>query len=276
MAPSVGHVLHRVCQRDNGSFRLDVGEAFGVAAGAKFEVYASDDLNSRCLGSLVVRETTAFSTDLLLSPGTSPFTLASQSGYALQVWAPDTYNLRVYVADDGELLRASKLVKKEMDKSQLIGKRSILLVKQDDAPNISLTMEGDQVIFNINDQSCIDHGMTRMYKSVTCKVNDLLPVLAGAVDFFWHLNRTSSNPSLTNSNSVTLQCSRLEENGLSDMGVEVLTARDEILQVHGSIHVVTDEDLPHGFQVTNNTAVPLYVGLFLFDMSDLSISKSLT
>ncbi len=44
------------------------------------------------------------------------------------------------------------------------------------------------------------------------------------------------------------------------------------LNIRGVIMVDVDEDAIYGFKITNTTSVPLYVSMFYFDVSDLSIS----
>ncbi|SJL06455.1 uncharacterized protein ARMOST_09792 [Armillaria ostoyae] len=99
-------------------------------------------------------------------------------------------------------------------------------------------------------------------------------ILQSSSDFYWHLHRSNERNPLTG--KVTLECMKLKGTGeYTDELLEVLMPdpNGHNLNVGGVIMVDVDEDAIYGFQVTNTTSVPLYVSMFYFDASDLSISS---
>lgn len=273
MVPIMGRVLHRVTEKKAGLFELEAGEAYGITVGAKFNVYAIKDPNSRCLGVLAAEKTTAFTTELRFIPDTSPFTLDSKPGYALQTWVGEKQDLRLSIADDDRLLDVYERTRIEMDKNRLVGKRGILLVEKDQSPDIVLTMQGHNVAFEVTDKFCVDRGLATMPFAVSCDANDVFPVITSAADFYWHLRRTSSDRRLTSKNMVQLECHELEgTDEWTDDLVPILKSKGENILSQGVINVVADNLAAYGFKVTNKTNLPLYAALFYFDMSDLSIS----
>lgn len=293
-APSRGRVLYIVTDNGDGSYKLHAGEACGVTASAKFNVYATEDPTSMCLGSLIAISTTASTSKLRLVPGSSPFSLSSQPGYALQTSVDEKQDLRVQIpANDTQLSGILKSLKVEMDKKREFGKRSFRLAKEGEPHDISLSMRKGKVVFGITNDFCIKHGLKTMGRAedgnstlVECEVDSILPVMAGAADFYYHLNRTSSRsflprPRKVNGKSqlapslVSLECFEVEQTG--DYGPDLqrlLNAkpenliRDEVIEVTES----KDKGKLYGFKVTNNTSIPLYAALFYFSMSDLRIS----
>src|SRR5882762_8164743 len=106
MAPNTGPVLHSVTEKGGGVYELDIGEAYGITTGAKFNSYALKGLSPQYLGILQAEKATAFTTELRLIPDatTSPSTFNSQPEHALQVCGGDDQDLWVYIADDDRLV----------------------------------------------------------------------------------------------------------------------------------------------------------------------------
>jgi len=271
MVPTRDRVLFPVWEVEPGLYELEAGEAYGITTGAKFNIYATEDPNSKCLGVLVAETTTAFTTKLHPLPDTSPFTLSSQEGYALQTSVGEKQDLKVFIAKDDQLLEVYQRVKDEMDKHRSLGKRGILPVEMDESPDVLLTMQGNGVVFEITDKFCVDRGLTIMHEPVECNADDIFPVIASAADFYYHLRRTSSDRRLTD--LVKLECTELEKTGKWTKGLEpLLKEKGENLISQGVVNVVAGGRC-YGFKVTNESALPLYVALFHFNMCDLNISK---
>ncbi len=271
---------------------LEAGEAHGITKNAEFAVFADSSLTS-ALGTVVVANTAAFTSSCIFTPRddkTQRFTLAPQAhGFALQTRVGEGQDVSLHIEFDKKLLGVFEKMAKEMQSANE-GKRGFRLVKsRDDAPD--LVVAADVVRFEIMDEFCRQRGLKRMPFEVEIDDADAIHrILQSSADFYWHLHRSNKQRPLTG--KVILECMKVRETGeYTDDLEEVLMPdpnsdnlivptpdptpdlnRDK-LNVEGVIMIDVDEDAMYGFKITNTTSKPLYVSMFYFDMSDLSISK---
>ncbi|PBK59440.1 hypothetical protein ARMSODRAFT_899250 [Armillaria solidipes] len=255
-----------------GEYVLEAGEAHGVTKNAEFAVFADRSMKS-ALGSVVVSDTASFNSSckFLSSRGDEiPFRLADP-GYALQTRVGEDQDVRFFVEKNERLIGILDRIAKE-DRP---GKRGFRLVKsRDDGPDLIIAANGDVVHFEITDKLCQDHGLIRMPFGVDIDDSDALRrILQSLAHFYWYLRHSSKESPLAVS---TLECMKLKETGeYTDDLVEVLKPdpSGHNLNVGGVIMVDVDEEAIYGFKITNRMSLPLYVSMFYFDVSDLSISS---
>ncbi|SJL15629.1 uncharacterized protein ARMOST_19132 [Armillaria ostoyae] len=255
-----------------GQYVLEAGEAHGITKNAEFAVFADRSMTST-LGTVVVSNTTAFTSSckfLSARDDETPFPLAVP-GYALQTRVGEDQDVRLFV-EPNERLRG--IFERIVDEMQA-GERGFRLVEsRDDEPDLVVAADGDMVHFEIMDKLCRQHGLTRMPFGVDIDDSDALHrILQSAADFYWFLRLSSKGSPLAGS---TLECMKLKETGeYTDELLEVLMPdpNGHNLNVGGVIMVDVDEEAIYGFKITNTMSVPLYVSMFYFDVSDLSISS---
>ncbi|KAK0486536.1 hypothetical protein IW261DRAFT_1455946 [Armillaria novae-zelandiae] len=280
------HPIHAVQPGDldvtPGQYILEAGEAYGITKNAEFVVFADKTKALECawesaLGTVVAVKTTAFKTTCDLSPRgdkTQPFPL-SAPGFALQALVGEKQDVRLFIELAPELVPVFMRIAEEMQ-SVKEGKRGFSLVKsRDDTPDLIVTVNGDHVHFEIMEERSREHRLRHMPLEV--KIDDpeaIHRVLQSSADFFWHLRRSSPKSPLAK--KVGLECTKLTETDDYADDLEAVLMPDpngDNLNVGGVIRVDVDEKAKYGFRITNTSAVPLYVSMFYFDMSDLSISS---
>lgn len=129
--------------------------------------------------------------------------------------------------------------------------------------------EGRSAVFELTDGLSCEVGLRRLSPCVPLQsetVPDMLDVLDAAIDFFWHLRRTSSahGPGI----KVTVEVRKVErvEGRIEAVG--------DNLNNDGTVNIIVDDNGDrYGFKLTNHSNERLYVWWFCFNMSDLSIGK---
>ncbi|KAG7440956.1 uncharacterized protein BT62DRAFT_956394 [Guyanagaster necrorhizus] len=257
-----------------GQYVLEAGEAHGITSKAEFVVFADRNMVSE-LGTVVASTTTAFTTTCDFAPrgDETPFSLAS-IGYALQARVGEGQDIRLFIEPDIKLLNVFKQIANEMQSIEAAKRRFRLVEKRDDKPHLVIGADGDVVHFEVMDERCRQHGLTHMPFKVKIDDSDTIHrILQSSADFYWHLYRSTSQGAPLSSN-VTLECMKLKETGrFTDDLQEILEPDGDNLNIEGVISVDVDEDAMYGFKITNMMSVPLYVSMFYFDVSDLSIDS---
>ncbi len=286
---------------------LEAGEAHGITKNAEFAVFADSSLTS-ALGTVVVANTAAFISLCNFTPRddkTQRFILAPQAhGFALQTRVGEGQDISLHIEFNKRLLGVFEKMAKEMQ-SDNEGKRGFRLVEsRGDAPDLVVAADGDIVHFEIMDEFCRQRGLRRMPFEVEIDDADAIHrILQSSADFYRYLHRSTGKRSPL-AGKVILECMKLKEIGEYTDDLEEVLMPDpnsdnlnilipdptpnpnsdnsnvltpnpnrEKLNVEGVITIDVDEDAIYGFKITNTTSKPLYVSMFYFDMSDLSISK---
>ncbi|PBK59428.1 hypothetical protein ARMSODRAFT_899249 [Armillaria solidipes] len=257
-----------------GQYVLHAGEAHGITKKAQFVVFA-DRTMTTTLGTVVVSNTAAFTAtcDFSARGNEAPFRLAAP-GFALQTRVGGEQDIRFFIEPDERLLSIFHRIADEMQ-SDKGGKRGFRLVEsRDDEPDLVVIADGDDVHFEIMDKLCRQHGLTRMPFKVKIDDSDTLHrVLRSSADFYWYLHHSSNGSPFATS---TLECMKLEETGKYTDDLEEVLMPDpngDNLNIRGVIMVDVDQDAIYGFKITNTISLSLYVSIFYFDVSDLSISS---
>ncbi|SJL15630.1 uncharacterized protein ARMOST_19133 [Armillaria ostoyae] len=234
-----------------GQYVLEAGEAHGITNKAEFVVFTSRDMSS-ALGPVIASNITAFTTtcDFSARGNETPFPL-TLPGFALQTRVGERQDISLLIERDERLLGVREKIVKEM---QII------------------TADGDVVHFEIMDKLCQQHGLTcTPFHDVKIDNPDFIHrILRSSADFYWHLRHSQGGPL---AGAIMLECMKLKETGL---GFEAVLEPDgENLNNGGVIFVDDEKDAKYGFKITNThpgIKAPLYVSMFYFDASDLSIA----
>jgi hypothetical protein len=293
-APSRDRALYRISQID-GTYVLEAGSAHGVTAGVRFSVYASRDFLStdEPLGILVATAPAAFTTTMSLPlPQSVSFELPDHAGYALQTSASQDEALRLNVPLQSGLLSVFEAVAAELN-APTYAKRAILLVEKDRADlSVALADDGHKIEYHLPSTMITRYGLTRLYHTSEPQPAAIRRVLQAAAHFFWHLRRSPEQGSLRDKVDIELQV-------LQSTGYNFDVDNLDDLEMHGpvgdnliqdgvvDVEVVgelapdgTPKDFEsatvYGLTLHSKTPdLPLYVGLFYFDCSDLSICEYL-
>ncbi|KAK0452948.1 caspase domain-containing protein [Desarmillaria tabescens] len=256
-------------------YDLDAGEAHGITKEAEFVVFADRTMEST-LGTVVAVKTTAFTTTCCFFPRgdkKQSFTLA-KDGYALQTRVGEGQDIRLLVELDEKLLGVFERIADEMQSSKARKRGFRLVDSRDDEPDLVIAADGDKVHFEIMEKDCIDHGLTRMPFEVNINDSDAIHrILRSSADFYWHLHRSIKGSPLAG--KVKLKCMKLTGTGEYTDDLEEILKPDPNggnLNIGGVISVDVNEEAMYGFKIENTSAVPLYVSMFYFDASDLSIA----
>ena len=150
------------------------------------------------------------------------------------------------------------------------GQRAIVLVDQDNA-ELSFALDANgQVEFQLGDVVTTGYGLTRLYHTLPPHVADIQPLIPAATHFFWHLRRQPAKCQLQA--KVDLSFHKIvETEELDDNLLRVMKASEDNLNVGGVVDIESDDETWYGMTIQNKSLVGLYVSVFYFDCSDLSI-----
>ncbi|KIY72175.1 hypothetical protein CYLTODRAFT_418152 [Cylindrobasidium torrendii FP15055 ss-10] len=274
-APKTDRQLYRVIckqppKRGEPPLLLEAGEAQGIAPGAKFNLYKSRNVDAPVYATVHVKGPPRACTSVLeySAPPTDP--TPSPTLWALQTYIGDNVqHISVALPLDPKFVPLIRKVVRDMNE-QRPTKRNITLVDLNEPHTLSLRYDPsfDSVFFDINDTQVVSLGVRSIVSSV--EIDDgledrMLLVLSSAADFFYHLNRSHMKDEPNRlSKKVTLEAHVLDDSGEPAPGPG-LNIRDGTLQV-------AEDDAVYGFNIINKSDTPLYAWIFLFEMSDLSIS----
>ena len=242
----------------------DAGEAAGISVGAEFEVYR-DQNSGPLLGTVVVRELSAFSTTLYAKESTGRISLEGD-GVAFRSRAGTGERVKIHVAD-----RILKNLVKKIDQNQII----IQLAEQDEA-DFGMALENGKVVFNIYDSNVTKYGLTRMPYILEPTLKSISPVIRAAAHFYYHRRRTLQTgrrglAEKVEINVTELKLERIEDDEeLKPVFVYGPTASGN--WKGGEVFDLQTET-SYGWRIFNKCEVPLYPALFYFDSSDWSISE---
>ncbi|KIM25682.1 hypothetical protein M408DRAFT_331034 [Serendipita vermifera MAFF 305830] len=264
-----------VVRVDNGICILEAGAAHGITKGATFDVYKDRDCvtGGTPLATLTALEPPGpFST--LLS-GDMP--AIDTQAVALQTGAGAEEDLLIYLELDPKLEPVFLALAEEI-KGNKIGQQQIGIVKEDriSTAHLGIASENDKIVFNILNPLVTKYGFKRIPFQLNPVVDDIRRVLRAAGHFNWHLRRTGESQFLQK--HVKFEFTKLKD---SDDGDEDDEDEDgngcapdgPNLIEEGVIDIVVNDDDIYGMKISNTSSKPLYVSVFYFDNSDLSITS---
>ncbi|KAG6910102.1 hypothetical protein DXG01_013155 [Tephrocybe rancida] len=272
-AGGVQPITYDICPTaEPGEYTLGAGIAHGIGNGATLSIYSDEDTTT-VLGSVVARDASLFTTRCSLVSGTPSF--FPQSMCAAQTFRADEHSLCLFINPNDPSFHQFKLL---IDDNQSdVALRSVFLVEADGKPDLALSTHGGLVRFEVMNETCRQHGLTHMpFDNVRIEESEYLAsILRSASDFYWRLDLHSSNTGEALARKIDVECIKLTSTGeLTDDLDEVFepVPNGKTPHIDGTIYIdIEDEAQPYGYSVNNFTETALYVALFYFDFSDLSI-----
>ena len=229
----------------------------GVTVGAEFVVYKDqDDLSQEAspVGTLIAQEPHKFDTCMSVPKGSQEWPV--QKAFALQTKA-GTEALGIHIAKD------EKLTDDLFKHAAVVGGKIVRV--EECMADLSITLDGTNIFFDILDDQVTRHGLTHIPHSVNNNVSDVYAVIRAAAHYCWHLCHTNKEKALRH--NVQIEFMKLLE-----------TKRTRIpygpnLIVNGVVDLVVDEKTLYGIKIANNFERPLYAALFYFSGSSFTISE---
>ena len=270
-------MLFRVLKQ-NGTLILEAGEAQGVAAGAKFDLYKDKDAGSALYGHTSIKFPPRACTSTLLPPKFPDGEKPKMSEVPSTLWALQTHvgdnasKISVALPPDQGFVPLIRRVVASMDEQRPM-KRNIELVdlNQPHELRLCLAPSGD-VIFDINHEEVNGFGVQSIVHSVPADDDErLFLILSRAADFHYHLRRSNKESSLAP--YISLKAYSLHQRRIKNEDVWLPVNVEENMNVNNVMTVDVNLRGSYGFSLTNSTGDPLYVWAFLFEMADLEISE---
>ena len=263
--------MYRV-YREGDKYILEAGEVHGITSGMEFAIVPSRDIDIKNIpmGTLCseLDLIQPFRSELRrLSDAPSDFDIPAYS-FAFPTRAGESEALRLHVPVDPKLISVFQAIALQMT-VRIPGQRTIILVDQDKA-ELSVGVDANgEVEFKLCDSVTTGYGMTRLYHTLPPQVKFIQPVIPAAAHFFWHLRRQPKECVLHH--KVDLSFHKLvETDKFDDILKPIMEASKENLNVRGVVDIDVDDET-YGMTIQNKSEAELYVSLFYFDCSNLSI-----
>jgi hypothetical protein len=250
---------------EGNKVKVRAGAAHGVTEGAEFTLYQSPDKESPKLGEFPIKELKASSCTL---EGIDP-TKINLPAFALQSKVSEEDALRVCFANKPGMYEIKEVLMKDLDAENSILEQCSFVDKDDDA-QIEVDVEDDHIIFNAVDSTIVRVlGLTHMPYRINAKEREIAcNVIRAASHFDRYLSYSPKEPTI--GKDIDVEFVKVARLGRHKWGPASQTGGNLL---HGNyIQIVADKTL-YGIKITNNSNIQLYPHLFLFDCSDLSISK---
>jgi hypothetical protein len=271
--------FHKINRTLEGGYEINVGQAYGITERALFVVYPSRqdvDSGSALQGYVKPSQISAFKT--LLDLPVEMAAMTTQNAVVLQVRLGVERPFPIYISGKSRVIlnNVVDMVRNEMEKR---GMREVEVVSNHSLAKLGLDVKSDnrEVVLSILDSSISQWGLSRIHHDFALppSFNALYPVLAAAARFDWHLHRESRG---IRTAQVDIEFTRLRENSKTELvpvGPNMIQSGSDH-EDDGTARVVlvdVSEKAIYGIRLTNRIGLPLYVSVFYFDSSDLSISK---
>jgi hypothetical protein len=235
---------------------MEAGTAQGVTAGAEFAVYKDkDNQEASPLGTLIAKE--PGTSDTIMSVPEGPQEWPVQKAFALQTKAGAEEALSIHIAKDENLID-------DLFKHVAVKGGKIVRVEEYMA-DLSITLDGTNVFFDILDDRVTRHGLKRIPHSVNNDVGEVYAVIRAAAHYRWHLCRTNKVKALRH--EVDIEFTKLLGPNYRRI------AYGPNLIVNGVVDLVVDKETLYGVKIVNNFKSPLYAAVFYFNSSDFAISE---
>lgn len=193
--------------------------------------------------------------------------MISQDAVVLQVRAGVERAFPICISDRSGILNdVVDRVRHEMEKR---GMREVEVVSNPNLAKLGLnlalnTTHQNEVVLIILDPSISQWGLSKIHQNFPLppSFKALFPVLSAAARFDWHLHRASRG--ITTS-QVDIEFTRLSRDRVPN--------GPNMIENDKNVFVDVSEKAMYGIKLTNKIDLPLYVSVFYFDSSDLSIGK---
>ena len=254
---------------------MDAGTARGIDVGDEFTLYKEPEPSqkSSLLGIFVVREVHASRSAITPLCTASRFQF-HRPAFAIQTKAGTKQDLRVYAAKRKRLASPFEALAREMHHARPDHPR-ILRVEKEQA-ELGVDFDGRKVVFDILDQRVTAFDVRRIPYSVQPDVSKIRPILYAAAHLHWYLRPIDDHIDMQNKVQLAFTKVKQVEGKYDDDLKPVMEQSGDNLNRNGIINLIADPRDMYGIQIFNNSSASLYVALFYFDYSNLSISAYLT
>ena len=153
-------------------------------------------------------------------------------------------------------------------------KRMISLV--DENATLRVGLANGYLVFDILYPAVTACGMDRVYCSakLTDSADDVVRILSGGCNFFWHLQRNGYNHPISRDIEVEFTELRLSEGDFDHDGFQLLSPVGTNLLRDNAIELNIESELkPFDIKLTNNSHFDLFPAVFYFDHSNWSIDR---
>ncbi|KZV60770.1 hypothetical protein PENSPDRAFT_328057 [Peniophora sp. CONT] len=252
---------------ENREYDLRVGSLHGITHGAQFRLYSTRGVN-RVRVATHASEVMASTCKLSSDNGTTP---AVTSGCPHQFSSPvDVVPITALRLDVPHALKALVQSAIELLKAERGGLELDIIAGLDDTDLSFYDCDG-AVHYAIHDPDIRDGGKHELYGvSSTHDVPGVYSVLRAASHFFWHLRRGQSfTPAYHSHITVEIYTLKPVEN---EIGPHYVQRTRENLR-SGVLEAVDSPRMIYGLKIENKSPVDLYLWVFYFDCSDLSITS---
>lgn len=243
----------------------EAGEAVGITSGAAFTVYDTDACTNE-IGRLVVNRSTSFQSTARPAEGRS-FNITKPAGFAILTQRGVTEDVRLRV--DNSDLANSFTIWAEQLRTESADRPSFQVVKEN--PHLIVTASEGKVCFEITDEICRTAQLMEIPHRSSMDSATMTNILLGVANFYWNLRRTTSRNDIISRTKIQLECYELADDingGMSCTGNNLFV--DGAIQVY----ITDDEEKAYGISIENPAHnLPLFVSIFYFNMSDLSIGE---
>ena len=265
--------FHKINRNVQGGYEINVGEAYGITHRSRFVLYPSrqdTDRGPPFQGRIKPLRINASKTVLDLPPDMAH--LENAVVLQVRVGVEKPFPISISHRSRATLNNIVQSVVGEMAK---YGTREVEIVSNDGSAKLGLDLDsnGLGVVLHILDRSISQWGLSKIHFPIPVSFNALFRVLSAAAHFDWHLYRESRGIGIS---QVDIEFTRLRPisgNDFDPYGPNMIETGDG-----GSTKVVlvdVSEKACYGIKLTNKISMPIYVSVFYFDSSDLSISKFL-
>ena len=180
-------------------------------------------------------------------------------------------DVAIYIPPEQDFLP----IHEEISKVRPEYKRTITVAEEGDSYELAIFKDANGTTgYEITDLTCIQMGLARLPYSTPLTASAVYPVLSAAADFFFHLRRSNKERLLAN--DITVSAYKVKR-GYA-LGSLVLEQHGEDLNDGGTVQIKIKKYVKekYGITVRSKHETPLYVWVFIFNMSDFSICVSFT
>ncbi|KAF8607155.1 hypothetical protein BDV93DRAFT_520049 [Ceratobasidium sp. AG-I] len=283
---------------ESNALTLSAGASSGVTLGSIWELHASAAEDSPTLGCLKAHTPNVSSTTLVPEDDETYTQILDAAKaqdqsrlYARQVQSGTGNELRVYFTPEAKELifpdsetnpdvtsaigRSHHEVGYVVHPSRDSADMAVEIYNPYSAPGSEQPTASNgpgaetEVVFVLCDPQAEKYGLSRMKHRKPARRAEVEPVLFAAARWNWHLKRT--NDSGRSSSTVSMEMMKLCEM-YGDYAVPVEGPLVNLNKT-GVVEFLVREEDRYGLRLSSQASVPLYIRVFYFDGTDLSISK---
>ncbi|VDB86219.1 unnamed protein product [Peniophora sp. CBMAI 1063] len=263
---------------DGDRYTLSGGTVQGVADDTEFAVYPSPDYmaGDTPLARMITMKTARpFGADVLYAPSSPTSSLAigeTSSYFAVMTRMGKLAELRLHIGLSEDLVPVMRAVAKDRIRDDSSGP-GILLVDETEASLSARATRDGRIEYLIRDSLIREHGIEKLNATTLPTHEDIHPVLVAASRFFWHLRRSPTSSERLEDGPISIEIYSVVNQSLASFWTTSYGRSGEDTVQSGIANVVADGRTPYGITVKNTSHKPLYLWLFYFDCSTLSITE---